>query len=135
MAAMLKRVLVAAHAVGAIAIFLHQAILLQALAVLAIATSPAPAAEGEYLVAEHGGYDIVFFTQNYTVGVLQAKWYPGTQAGVSLQYGEAIKPEGGSWSWDLRVPYQAKQAANAQIAALMQPGQVRASADVDHESC
>ena len=84
-----------------------------------------PATESEYLVAEHGGNEIVFFTQNYTVGVLQAKWYPGTQAGVPLKYGEAIKPEGGSWSWDLRVPYQAKQAANAQIAALMQPGQVR----------
>ena len=90
-------------------------------AVLAIA----PADEGEYHVAEHGGNNIVFFTQDYTVGVLQAKWAPHTQAGVPLEYGEAIKPEGGSWSWDLRVPYQAKQAANAQIAVIMQLGQVR----------
>jgi hypothetical protein len=49
------------------------------------------------------GEPIVYFTRQYTEEILRANWYPNRE--VPPEFGEAIKREGGSWSWDLRILY------------------------------
>jgi hypothetical protein len=78
---------------------------------------------GEFFVMnQEDGNPIVFFTQTYTEQILRANWYPNPK--VPPQYGEAIKPEGGSWSWDLRLQYDAKQKAMTQMQMPMMQKQV-----------
>jgi hypothetical protein len=89
---------------------------------MAPAAAPQQAREagfGEFFVMnQEDGNPIVFFTQAYTEQILCANWYPNPK--VPPQYGEAIKPEGGSWSWDLRLQYDAKQKAMTQMQMPLQ---------------
>jgi hypothetical protein len=75
----------------------------------------------EYKVANHGGNRIVFFTQNYTENVLRGQWCPDANSSVPHEFGEAIKPEGGSWSWDLREYYIQKDTATSVSAPVAVP--------------
>ncbi|KAJ3405990.1 hypothetical protein HDV05_006238 [Chytridiales sp. JEL 0842] len=47
------------------------------------------------------GQRIAFFTKEFTENVLNGKWYPSRDPPDAI-YGEALKKEGGSYSWDLR---------------------------------
>eukprot|EP00929_Paragymnodinium_shiwhaense_P051149 TRINITY_DN25762_c0_g1_i3.p1 TRINITY_DN25762_c0_g1~~TRINITY_DN25762_c0_g1_i3.p1 ORF type:complete len:292 (+),score=10.76 TRINITY_DN25762_c0_g1_i3:101-976(+) len=69
----------------------------------------APAAScDDFTVQAHDGNDIVFFSESFCINTLGGSWHPGTNARVSATYGECLKPQGGSFSWDLRNQYDSQ---------------------------
>jgi hypothetical protein len=78
---------------------------------------PREATSDEFIVVpQSDGNMIVYFTKAYTEQVLNGNWYPCPgNPNVPPRFGEAIKKEGGSYSWDLRLEYEQKQKHPLQI--------------------
>lgn len=91
------------------------------------------ARDDEYYVMEVSGNPIVYFTREYTEQVLHANWCPGTNHDVPSQFAEAIKKEGGSWSWDLRLEYnerwQSRPRSSRPSTATNRAGSMRDARD------